>query len=110
MRHCIRLAEAFQLVDVGRPSFEWGSTSSKFHSQNENEPTSQGEKMSLNNSNVDKGKQFPIFIYEPQKACGALHNLRACHECPEETRRSIFKQIAEDKKTSGATLRNKNTG
>lgn len=86
MQHWIRISEAFQLVDMGRSTFQWVSTTKKFHMQSENKPKSRTGNLLLNNFIVGRGEQLPIFLYEPHDSRSLRVYLRDGHECPEKTR------------------------
>lgn len=103
MKHAIRLSEAFQLVDIGKPNI----TDSNDVNNGRKGPRSGDEKKGpdtqpskLKSSTSDKS-ELPICLYGPHKAKGYRHLLKDCTQCPEQEKKELLKARAEEKYKTG---------
>lgn len=101
LKHSIRLAEAFQIVDSGPPTKRGGKDrgASKNNSRSGNKGNQDANKSET--SNRKKSDNKPICLWPPHKERGLRHFLRECRDCPEEEKSRLLAERAKEKAKDG---------
>lgn len=123
LKHAVRLAEAFQLVDEGpRPDGGndngvsgggagkgKGKGKGRGGTANGGAGTSGGQGSDNPGGGNKKGKgsgngikgELPLCLWEPHRQAGVRHLLRDCPQCPPEERRALLAKRADEKSRDG---------
>lgn len=100
MNHAVRLAEAFQLVDSGRPKRlnqkDKSLRSSTSRSGNSSQGKDGNDERPQHVKKPKKDSQEPVCLWPPHKSKGIRHLLKNCPECPADKKAALLKQRAEE--------------
>lgn len=111
MAHAVKLSEAWQLVDNGKPSKDGFDNKTHHKKRGGNINRSSGPSSSSSKSPNKSNKEAPVCLYGPHKERGLRHFLKDCHVCPDDKKKSLFKQLEEEKaKTGPASSTRSKTG
>lgn len=120
LKHSIRLAEAFQIVDSGPTSKNNDGCGGNGRNGGHNggrggsrdggpgrgwgaRRSGSGNQGGGNSANETDGKndEIPLFLWEPHKRKGLRHLLRDCRQCPPEEKKVLYTKLAEEKMRDG---------
>lgn len=100
MGHSVKLAQELQLVDNRKPNSEDnGSNTSRKLNRGGHKSTYATKQSSI--TSEKQGIEAVVFLYGPHKSRDLPHYLRDCHECAEDERKALLKQLAEFKTKTG---------
>lgn len=100
MTHATRLSEAFQLVNNGKPeSSNLRKGGRKRRAENRSDQSKFGNAMSEKPSKPLK--ELPICLYALHKAKGIRYLWKHCDECPDDQKKILLKEHAEEKARTG---------
>lgn len=106
-KHVIRLADAFQLVDNGKPTGGVGENENKRPVQQSKnsragssaQTSNPKSEASLGDSSANKtSTQTPICLFGPCKSRGIRHRLKDCQECPTDQKKVLLDAYFEERK------------
>lgn len=96
LKHSVRLAEAFQLVDCGPPE-KTEKSDKKSRASNSRSGNRDGNNGSRDSTDTKKDKgDLPLCLWEPHRAKGFRHLLKDCRDCPQEEKKALFEKRTQD--------------
>ena len=95
MQHCLKLADAFQMLDIGpKKKNVNGNDKKKYHDgASSSAPAAVGKKK--------KSLEAPVCLYEPHRSRGIRHLLKDCYVCPEEEKKRLLDEHFADRPKHG---------
>ena len=95
MRHRLKLADAFQMLDIGpKKKNVDGNDKTKYHDgASSSSPTAAGRK--------NKSREAPVCLYDPHCSRGIRHLLKNCNACPEEEKKRLLDERFADRPKNG---------
>lgn len=103
LKHSIRLAEAFQIVDSG-PSNKKNRKADSVMQNRPNKSRSGNKTDKDSNKKPLQGKKtsdLPVCLWPPHAERGIRHYLKDCRACPEEDKKRIIQEKAAEKAKDG---------
>ena len=99
MRHAIKIAEAFQLVDNGKPRSERAPTRPRGTGNNETNKTLKTR--TRNEQTNTTNKNIPFCLHPPCKSKGLRHYMRDCRSTTDDEKKTLLKALSEEKARTG---------
>ena len=95
MQHCLKLADAFQILDIGpkKENVEGNDKTKHQEGASSSSPTAAGKKK--------KSREAPFCLYEPHRSRGIRHLLKDCNVCPEEEKKRLLVEHFADRPKNG---------
>lgn len=105
MKHAIRVAEAFQIVDNGKPRSNrqpepstTNRSGSKTPSDKNSTPTDDSKSK---NGGGGKSKKAPLCLHPPCRSKGVRHFMRDCDQTTDDQKKALLKSLADEKAKTG---------
>lgn len=103
LKHAIRLAEAFQIVDSGptnkkNKATDTGNSNRANKSRSGNQSDKEGTKKF---NSGKKAEDLPVCLWPPHAERGIRHYLKDCRACPDEEKKRILQDRAAEKAKDG---------
>lgn len=97
--HAVKLSEAFQLVDAGLAKSPDTNNLKQKNPENNRCENNSGSSNATTSTKSDR--ELPICPFGPHRSRGLHHLLKDCGNCPDEEKKELFKQLAEEKAKTG---------